>query len=345
MRLAPLPCHDQSPTLPVVFRWLMVASVCLGFIAAMTRANASGMIAESSLQTSLSLTLISYANLLLIAATILYVLHLWFRAHAVGLWATSLSAVGALGLVSGLLVRGTESYFKHSTESMSLNSLSEVMSLFSAITVIIYLVMEWVYRTRSAGAFVMPIVAVAIIFEAFGGANHHITVENKLSIYRSYWVHAHLLSNVIAYCAFALAATMGVIYLRRQRKQGSPPGTATLTPPQLNLPQIENLMHQAISFGFLLLSLSTILSMYLMNETLNTTWERFWVWYPKENSTLIVWSSYATYFYLRHFRKWHGARMAYWAISAFCFAAFVFLISNYVLPHYTPTNKLTWQRE
>lgn len=285
-------------------------------------------VAGAQLEMLLSFKLISYANLLLLGATVLYVAHLWFTDHAVGLWATGLSTLGALGLVAGLVARGTETYLIHGTGYLPLTSLYEVMCLFSAITVLIYLAMERAYRTRSTGAFVMPIVAAAVLFEAWLVSNDQVAFAGHVPILRSYWVQAHVLANFVGYGAFAVAAASGVMYLLRHDAESRPLAQGFALRALPGLPKIDRLMHQAIFLGFPLFSLATLLGITSANEA----WGRYWAWDPKETSALIVWLTYASYFILYHAKNWRGVRMAWWTIFGFCLTTFGFLGVNVFFP-------------
>lgn len=324
MNQAVLPPSGPPRTLPAAWCWLALCVLGLILIGVTEYLEAKNLPAAVPIEQLLSYKLISYANLLLLGSTIAYVAHLWFTARAVGLWATGLATVGALGLVVGLVVRAAEAYFRDRTGSIALTSLYEVMSLFSAVTVLIYLSIERVYRTRSAGAFVMPIVAAAVVFEAFLVSNDQVNSADHFPILRSYWIHAHVLANLIGYGGFAVAAAMGVMFLLRHQAQrrGHSHGFAIRTLP--DLPMIEHLMNQAIYLGFPLFSFATLLGILSANQV----WGRYWAWDPKETWALIVWLTYAGYFYLHHARKWHGVRMAWWTIFGFGLTVFCFLGVN-----------------
>ncbi len=161
-----LPSEGQARFLPEALCWVVLFIIGLGLVGAMVYLETKNLTAAVPLEQLRSYKLISYANILLIGSTILYIAHLWVTSPAVGLWATGLATVGALGLVVGLVALGTETYFLQRTGHAPLTGLYQVMLLFSAMTVVIYLVMERIYRTRSAGAFVMPIVVAAVLFGA-----------------------------------------------------------------------------------------------------------------------------------------------------------------------------------
>lgn len=275
----------------------------------------------------LSYKLISYANLLLAGSSLLYLAHLWFTAEAVGKWATGLATAGAIGVSAALLARWFETYHVLQEGHAPISNLYEVMALFSAITVVTYLAMESVYRSRSAGAFVMPIVLGAVLFEIWLAANGQANPSNLMPALKSYWMHAHVLANFIGYGAFAVAAGAGVMYLLRARaeKSGRPDAFALRALPGLR--QIDDLIFKSIAVGFPVFTLATILGAAWAYDA----WGGYWSWDPKETWSLIVWLVYATYFHLRYVKGWEGARMAWWAILGFGVTLFCFLGVNLFL--------------
>lgn len=269
---------------------------------------------------------IGYANLMLVASTVLYVLHLWFGSETVGRWASGLAAVGATGLVLTLLVRWIETYYLHRPGHLPLNVLYEMMALFSTVTIVIYLVMEQVYRTRAAGAFVMIIVLGAVLFQIWLLASGQAVAGSQVPLLRSYWIYAHVLANFLGYGAFAVAAAMGAAYLMRSQLDALPlPHAGKSRRFAMNslpdLQRIDSSMHQAILLGFPLHTIATVLG----GVAAYKAWGRYWAWEPKETWSLMVWLAYASYFYFRYVGKWRSRRMAWWSIAGFGMTVFCFL--------------------
>ncbi len=320
---APPPEGESSP----LFYWVSLLLIALGMAGMAIFYEGDKLSQGMPFVQLFSYRLISYANLLLIGSALLYLAHLWFSAEAVGKWATGLAAAGAIGVSAALLTRWFETYHVLQEGHVPISNLYEVTALFSAITVITYLAMESVYRTRAAGAFVMPIVLSAVLFEIWLAANGQAGPSNLMPALKSYWMHAHVLANFIGYGAFAVAAGVGVMYLLRARaeRRGRPDAFALRVLPGLR--QIDDLIFKAIAIGFPVFTLATILGAAWAYEA----WGGYWSWDPKETWALIVWLVYATYFHLRYVKGWEGARMAWWAILGFAVTLFCFLGVNLFL--------------
>lgn len=293
--------------------WLAMLVVALLLAGAMAYLETKGLGRDRPLEQMFSYNVCSYAHLLLIGSSLLYVAHLWWRAVAVGLWASCLAALGALGLFVALALHASESVALHGDAHVTLTSLSEVMALFSGFTVLIYLAMEWVYRSRAAGAFVMPVVVAAVLFQAWLSAQEHTAGAGELPLLLSYEVRAHVLTNLVAYGAFTVAAALGAMYLLRQHAERHSPalglGMRALLDPQ----RTERLMHSAVTLGFPLFSAAILLGMVAARNG----WGRYWAWDPKETWSFVVWSVYAVYFCLHYLLRWRGRRMALWVIAGF----------------------------
>ena len=256
--------------------------------------------------------LIGYGNLLLAGATALYLGHLSSGSDIVGRWASRVAGVGAFISLLALTIRWIETFLLERPGHFAFSSLYEMVALFGALTVIIYLFMERTYQTRSAGAFVMLIVFGGVIFQIWLAANEGTIPGGRFRVLKSYWMHAHVLGSFIGYGAFAVAAAMGAAYLVGIRRGGHS---------QSELARIDSFMHHAIILGFPVFALATILGAFWAYQA----WGRYWAWDPKETWALAVCVIYASYFYFRYVNRWSVGRMAWWSIAGFAFTVFCFL--------------------
>jgi cytochrome c-type biogenesis protein CcsB len=275
----------------------------------------------------LSYKLTGYANVLLVAATLVYLAHLRFTAPAVGRWASGLATAGAVGLLVALFTLWFETHQVLEEGHVPISNLYEVTIFFTALTTVIYLILESYSRNRHPGAFVMPIVVAGIGFELWLASQGSANPQNLVPALKSYWMHAHVLANFIGYGAFAVACGGGVMYLVRHRaeEQGRTEGVAMRVLPLLS--EIDTLMYRAIAIGFITFTIATILGAAWAYDA----WGGYWSWDPKETWSLIVWITYAVYLHLRFVKGWAGTRMAWWAILGFAVTLFCFLGVNMFL--------------
>lgn len=162
-----------------------------------------------------------------IFATVAYLVHIVFKNKTVGIAATTIVIFGLLFVTAGLFVRWGELYQLMSVidlgilRSAPLSNLYESLIFFAWCTVIAYLIIEWKYKTRVFGAFVMPIVALMLAFIEMSGMSKDVTPI--VPALQSNWLFFHVLLSFMAYAAFAIAFATSLMYLAivtENRKSG-----------------------------------------------------------------------------------------------------------------------------
>ena len=137
---------------------------------------------------------------------------------------------------------------------------------------------------------------------------------------RSQWFGIHIGSAVVAYAAFTLAACAGVKYLLELKKG--------MEESSVRMRQMDFFAYRLVILGIMGLTIC-IFTGAIWGEQ---AWSSFWQWDPKELWSLITWIVYAIYLHQRLRMKWHGKRMAIFAIAALGFVLFTFAGVNTLLP-------------
>ena len=244
----------------------------------------------------------NYANLLLIIATAFYVAHVVGRSQLVGWLATCCAYLGVAGLIISLIGQ-----WLHPLSPSTVFNLSFILSLFNAITVLTYLIMEKWYGTKTAAAFVMPIVATAVIFQILGGTTSSITSDSIWLMWQQTGMRMYKLCVLSFVCTFAWAACCAVIYLWRAHFQ-------RLMFARRTLDQVEQNMYQAIAVGFPLYTGALILGVLFSGMTFVDDWAR----YLHTLNLAIIWSFYFIYRLLQRQFHWRGRFMAKCSILGLC---------------------------
>lgn len=263
---------------------------------------------------------VGYANLLLLISTALYFVQLWRGPGLTGKLASIFATVGTVALSLNLAVRWMETYYLHRSGHVPFNVLYEMLAVFSIVTLVIYLVMERVFRTRIAGAFVMSIVMVAVLFQIWLTSTGQVVTGYRFPVILSYWKYAHVLGNLIGVGAFAVAAAMGAACLSRYAHMRPRTG-GFIAQTMPTAARLAHSMHFSIMVGFPAFTVATVLGAWWAYEV----WGTYWAWRMQEILALAVWLIYASYFYFRHVRKWSDASMARWAILGFAAVLFLWL--------------------
>ncbi|HEY0488395.1 MAG TPA: c-type cytochrome biogenesis protein CcsB [Telluria sp.] len=222
---------------------------------------------------------------------------------------------------TGMLVRWFESYLIGADVGhIPVSNLYEVFILFALITAMFYLHYEQHYATRQLGAFVMLIIAAAVVFLLWYTVSRDAAgIEPLVPALQSWWMKIHVPANFIGYGTFALAAMVGSAYLLKSH------GILADRLPALEV--LDDVMYKAISVGFAFFTVATILGALWAAEA----WGGYWSWDPKETWALIVWLNYAAWLHMRLMTGLRGRVAAWWALVGLLVTTFAFIGVNMFL--------------
>jgi cytochrome c-type biogenesis protein CcsB len=154
--------------------------------------------------------LFTIATLAYLAAMVLYISFLSFKKEGVGKVASIVTLTGFVIQTIALLMRWRESY-QMSIGRVPLSNLYESLVFFTWSTILIYLVIEYKYKTRAFGAFVLPIAFLALAFINVAGISPDISP--LVPALKSNWLFYHVLISFLGYAAFGIAFAVSMIYL------------------------------------------------------------------------------------------------------------------------------------
>ena len=269
----------------------------------------------------LNVRLFDITTLLFGVASVNYVAALYGKKETWARIGTWICIAAAVVSTAALGVRWAESY-KMGIGRIPVTNLYESLVFFAWSVNLFYLLVEWKYRTRAFGAFVIPIAFGTMLF-AFTNES---SIQPLVPALQSYWLHAHVITCFVGYAAFAVSAGVAVMYLmkakREERKMTG--GVVGVFPPTKVL---DDLVYKAIIWGFPFLTAGIITGAAWANYA----WGTYWSWDPKETWSLIVWLVYAAFLHARITRGWHGRRAAILSIVGFLATLFCYLGVNLVL--------------
>ena len=264
---------------------------------------------------------------MLVISSVLYLIHLWDSREIIGKWATGLTTTAAIAMGISFFTRWFETYQVLEEGHIPLSNLYEATLFFTLLTVIIYLIMERLYQSKTAGAFIMPIILSSIGLQLWLESNGQANPNELVPALKSYWMHAHVLANFIGYGAFAVASAAGVMYLFRARAEEQNCLAQSFSRRLPELPVIDDWIYRSIAIGFPVFTLATILG----SAWAYYAWGGYWSWDPKETWALIVLLCYASFLHARFIKGWNGKLMAWWAILGFVVTLICFLGVNLFL--------------
>jgi cytochrome c-type biogenesis protein CcsB len=253
----------------------------------------------------------------------LYFAYIFFRSKKFGLIIRGFTIVGLLVHTVGLGLRWYESYqlgYGH----IPLSNMYEALVSMAWCIVLVLILMEQKFKTETMGAFVFPIVSIAMAYASLAPSVRD-EIEPLIPALQSNWLTYHVITCFLGYAAFAVSFGASIAFLIK--KKDAPPSTEedSVTLPALDI--LDEIIYKGNAVGFLLLGIGIITGAVWANYA----WGSYWSWDPKETWSLITWFIYAAFLHARLTRGWRGTRTAVLSIIGFCGVLFTFLGVNYVL--------------
>ncbi len=254
-------------------------------------------------------------------ASFLYIAALLFKSRTVGVAATWFTAAALLVQTVGLGLRWVESY-QMGIGHAPLTNMYESVVFFAWTIVILYLGIEWKFKTRSIGAFALPLAFLAMAYGSFAPINKGISP--LVPALQSNWLLAHVITCFIGYAAFAIAAALGIMYLVKSYFGDESKEEGALLPP---LKTLDDIIHKSMIFGFIWLSAGIITGAVWANSA----WGTYWSWDPKETWSLITWFVYAITLHARYTRGISGRTIAWLSLIGLAAVIFTYYGVNFLL--------------
>ncbi|MBA2881966.1 cytochrome c-type biogenesis protein CcsB [Desulfosalsimonas propionicica] len=251
-------------------------------------------------------------------AFILYVAAWIFKKSLPGKTATGVLIAAAAGNAAGFVLRWAESH-QMGYGYVPLSNLYESLVFFALCIAVIYLVVEYRYKVRTIGVFASIVPFLAMAYASLPSVDSQI--QPLIPALQSNWLIAHVITCFLGYAAFAIACGISIMYLIKSASASPDTGTIGRFP---DAETMDELTHQMIAFGFLLLSVGIITGAIWADQA----WGRYWGWDPKETWSLITWLIYATLLHARFMRGWEGRRIAYLSCLGFVAVLFTYFGVN-----------------
>jgi cytochrome c-type biogenesis protein CcsB len=256
-----------------------------------------------------------------------YFTYLFFRNPKFGKIITGITIAGLLVHTAALGMRWYESYqlgYGH----IPLSNLYESLMSLSWTTVLVYLIIEFRYRSKALGIFIFPLVSIAMAYASLS-PNIQDEIEPLIPALQSNWLTYHVMTCFLSYSAFAISFGSSITYLIKLRKAAPQSSAAQKTGDELlpSMEALDEIIYKTVAIGFLLLSIGIITGAVWANYA----WGSYWSWDPKETWSLITWFVYAAFIHARLTRGWRGRKTAVLSIIGFAAVLFTFLGVNFLL--------------
>ncbi len=155
-------------------------------------------------------------------AMIVYIAFLAFRKTQIGVLGSTVTVAGFIMHTMAIALRWKETAELSGMgfiKSVPMSNLYESLVFFVWCLILGYLVIEFKFRNRSFGAFVTPVAALVLAFiDLFGISTQ---IQPLVPALKSNWLLAHVTMSFIAYAAFSLSFSTGLMSLIMKTKARS----------------------------------------------------------------------------------------------------------------------------
>ena len=267
------------------------------------------------------------ATFVYLASVFCYMVFSLFRVRSFGTVATAVTIVGILLNLGGMGIRWIESY-QQGVGHIPLSNMYESLVFFSFSIAVVYLAIEFIYKTRMLGALAMPFAFFAMAYASYS-TEFGKAIKPLLPALQSNWLTAHVITCFIGYAAFAISCGISIYYLAKFRtpEVANDANDQTSLTEKLNASEMDDINYKMMIFGFLWLTAGIITGAVWANSA----WGTYWSWDPKETWSLITWFVYAFALHARLTRGWAGKRMAWLSILGFISVIFTYYGVNFLL--------------
>ncbi len=231
---------------------------------------------------------LTYALLWL--ALVAYAVHMARGGRWIGRAATGLAALAWALLTAALARRGLRA------GHWPLTNRYEFALCFVWAILSVYLLLEASWRRRHAGTFALAVALLMATYAVTRPASMRVTAPLP-PVLRSVWLQIHVLTAVIAYGAFGVAAGLGLMQLTRN--QVMPLRLRKNQVSEVSEKKTEQAIERVIALGFPWLTLSILTGAIWAQRA----WGRYWGWDPKEIWALVSWLWYLMLLHLRPRRR------------------------------------------
>jgi cytochrome c-type biogenesis protein CcsB len=210
----------------------------------------------------------------------------------------------------------------YDTGHLPVTTVQEALSLFALVFVVTYLILQIRLQLRILGSFVSPLAVVFMVSSSL--LPSHIMLKSES--FKSGWVIVHVASLFLANALFALAFSLGVMYLLQERHIKRK-NFGFLYERLPSLERLDSIAHYCLMSGFPLMTAGLITGFAYAA----IVWHSPWNWDPKEILSLVTWIIYAVLVHERLAVGWRGRRAAWLSILGFSAILLTFVVANLLL--------------
>ena len=209
-------------------------------------------------------------------------------------------AVGAILEMVAITERGLQQ------NRLPVNNFFESMAVCSFLIAVAFLFVFWRYQFQSLGLFIFPLVFIMTLIAGF---EQPIGPWSSPGV-RGAWLAIHVLFILTGYAALLVTALASVFYLVQERQlKNKVRGKWFERLPALGT--LDSLITQAMSIGFVFITLGVVIASIWAYVELGTRW----LGQERIAFSFLTWGFYLVMVFLRTSAGWRGRKAAFMALT------------------------------
>ncbi len=256
------------------------------------------------------------ATLCYLIATVGYLIYLFRDREQLHRISWTIMLVGALFHGMALVMRTAN------TGSLPVSTVRDALCMFAWVFVVTYLVVQIRLQLRILGSFVSPLAVIFMLSSSLLPSQ----IMLKSEFFKSGWVIIHVAPLFLANALFALAFSIGIMYLLQERHIKKK-NFGFLYERMPSLERLDSIAHYCVMSGFPLMTAGLIIGFAYAA----VVWHSPWNWDPIEILSVITWIIYAVLVHERLAVGWRGRRAAWLSILGFAAIVLTFVGASILL--------------
>ncbi len=256
------------------------------------------------------------ATLCYLIATVGYLIYLFRDREQLHRISWTIMLVGALFHGMALVMRTAN------TGSLPVSTVRDALCMFAWVFVVTYLVVQIRLQLRILGSFVSPLAVIFMLSSSLLPSQ----IMLKSEFFKSGWVIIHVAPLFLANALFALAFSIGIMYLLQERHIKKK-NFGFLYERMPSLERLDSIAHYCVMSGFPLMTAGLIIGFAYAA----VVWHSPWNWDPIEILSVITWIIYAVLVHERLAVGWRGRRAAWLSIIGFSAIVLTFVGASLLL--------------
>ena len=232
-------------------------------------------------------------------------------ALVVGASAVSLTVLGTLLLVAGVIVRGL------AAGRAPWGNMFEFLLVLSLAAGGAYIALVRRRAVREAGVWIVALMLLAL---GLAVTSFYTPVDDLVPVLDSYWLVIHVAAAIVSGGVFTIGAITAALGILRRRWEARPVTERSqryvaALPTASSLDRASHAVHV---FAFPVWTFAVIAGAIWAENA----WGRYWGWDPKETWAFITWVFYAAYLHAQSTAGLRGSRASWFALAGY--VAFLF---------------------